>query len=318
MITALGGGSGAAKFLRGLVATVPPEEITVVVNTADDMDIFGLRVSPDIDTIIYRLSGNIDEKKGWGLRDDTFAFLGAARRLGLADWFGLGDADLATQVFRKNLRDRGATLSESTRELARRFSLEGIRILPMTDDRVETWIETERGEMHFQEYYVKHAMEPEVRGVEIRGAAQAAPAPGVLEAIEEADIVIVCPSNPVISIGPILEVRGVRERLRAAEGLKAAVSPLVGGKPLKGPADRLMRGLGMRPSSAGIAELYADFLDAMAIDRSDAGEAREIEAMGITALVTDTVIPDEESSRRLASKIVALAESLPEADRRAP
>ena len=307
MITALGGGSGAAKFLVGLVGIVPPEELTVVVNTADDMDIFGLRVSPDIDTIIYRLSGNIDEKKGWGLRDDTFGFLGAASRLGLPTWFGLGDRDLATQLFRKSLHDGGATLSESTAALAKRFSLKGLRILPMTDDRVETWIETDIGEMHFQEYYVKHAMEPGVRGVEIRGAAEAAPAPHVLEAIEEADLVIACPSNPVISIGPILEVKGVRERLAAAPGLKVAVSPLVGGKPLKGPADRLMRGLGMRPSSAGIAELYADFLDVMAIDSSDARDAPEIEALGIAPLVTDTVIPDEESSKRLAAEILGLA-----------
>ncbi len=310
MITALGGGSGAAKFLKGLTGIIPPSELTVIVNTADDMDLYGMRVSPDIDTIIYRLSGSIDEKKGWGLRGDTFEFLGAAARFGFPTWFGLGDRDLATHLFRKAVIDAGGTLSESTSKIAQRFGLGEIRILPMSDDRVETWIETDEGEMHFQEYYIKHAMRPEVRGVKIKGAREASAAPLVLDSIDGADLVIICPSNPIISIGPILEIREVRERLVGAPGLKIAVSPLMRGKPLKGPADKLMRGLGMEASSTQVAKLYADFLNVLVIDRSDAGEAAAIEALGVSVFVTDTLIPDEQSSIRLSQDILDFTESL--------
>ena len=310
MITALGGGSGAAKFLKGLTGVISPSELTVIVNTADDMDLYGMRVSPDIDTIIYRLSGSIDEKKGWGLRGDTFEFLGATARFGFPTWFGLGDRDLATHLFRKAVIDAGGTLSESTSKIARRFGLGEIRILPMSDDRVETWIDTDVGEMHFQEYYIKHAMRPEVRGVKIKGARDASAAPLVLDSIDSADLVIICPSNPIISIGPILEVKEVRQRLVGAPGLKVAVSPLMRGKPLKGPADKLMRGLGMEASSTQVARLYADFLDVLVIDPSDAGEAAGIEALGISVFVTDTVIPDERSSRRLSRDILDFTESL--------
>jgi LPPG:FO 2-phospho-L-lactate transferase len=310
MITALGGGSGAAKFLKGLTGIIPPSELTVIVNTADDMDLYGMRVSPDIDTIIYRLSGSIDEKKGWGLRGDTFEFLRAAARFGFPTWFGLGDRDLATHLFRKAVIDAGGTLSESTSKIAQRFGLGEMRILPMSDDRVETWIETDVGEMHFQEYYIKHAMRPEVRGVKIKGAREASPAPLVLDSIDGAGLVIVCPSNPIISIGPILEIKEIREKLVGTPGVKIAVSPLMRGKPLKGPADKLMRGLGMEASSTQVARLYADFLDVLVIDRSDAGEAAAIEALGISVLVTDTVIPDEHSSMRLSREILDFTESL--------
>ena len=310
MITALGGGSGAAKFLRGLTGVIPPSELTVIVNTADDMDLYGMRVSPDIDTIIYRLSGSIDEKKGWGLRGDTFEFLGAAARFGFPTWFGLGDRDLATHLFRKSISDAGGTLSESTAKIAQRFGLGEMRILPMSDQRVETWIETDEGEMHFQEYYIKHAMRPGVHGVKIKGAREASAAPSVLDSIDGADLVIICPSNPIISIGPILEISGIRERLAGTPVLKVAVSPLMRGKPLKGPADKLMRGLGMEASSTQVARLYADFLDVLVIDRSDVGEAAAIEALGISVFVTDTIIPDEQSSKRLSREILDFTESL--------
>ncbi len=308
MITALGGGSGAAKFLKGLTGIISPSELTVIVNTADDMDLYGMRVSPDIDTIIYRLSGSIDEKKGWGLSGDTFEFLGAAARFGFPTWFGLGDRDLATHLFRKAVIDAGGTLSESTLKIARRFGIKQMRILPMSDDRVETWIVTDGGEMHFQEYYIKHAMRPEVRGVRIKGAGEASAAPLVVDSIDAADLVIICPSNPIISIGPILEIKEIRQRLVGTSGVKVAVSPLMRGKPLKGPADKLMKGLGMEVSSAQIARLYADFLDVLVIDRSDAREVAAIEAMGIRVLVTDTVIPDEQSSMRLSRDILDFVE----------
>ena len=274
------------------------------------MDLYGMRVSPDIDTIIYRLSGSIDEKKGWGLRDDTFEVLSAAARFGFPTWFGLGDRDLATHLFRKAVTDAGGTLSESTSKIAQRFGLGEMRILPMSDDRVETWIETDQGEMHFQEYYIKHAMRPGVKGVNIKGAREASAAPLVLDSIDGADLVIICPSNPIISIGPILEIGGVMERLVGAPGLKVAVSPLMRGKPLKGPADKLMRGLGMEASSTQVARLYADFLDILVIDRSDAAEAASIKLLGINVFITDTVIPDEQSSRRLSQEIFDFVESL--------
>ena len=274
------------------------------------MDLYGMRVSPDIDTIIYRLSGSIDEKKGWGLRDDTFEVLSAAARFGFPTWFGLGDRDLATHLFRKAVTDAGGTLSESTSKIAQRFGLGEMRILPMSDDRVETWIETDQGEMHFQEYYIKHAMRPGVKGVNIKGAREASAAPLVLDSIDGADLVIICPSNPIISIGPILEIGGVMERLVGAPGLKVAISPLMRGKPLKGPADKLMRGLGMEASSTQVARLYADFLDILVIDRSDAAEAASIKLLGINVFITDTVIPDEQSSRRLSQEIFDFVESL--------
>ncbi len=306
MITALGGGSGAAKFLEGLSVSVPENLLSVIVNTADDMDIYGMRVSPDIDTIIYRLSGKIDKKKGWGLGGDTFNFLSAASRLGFPSWFGMGDGDLATHMFRKKLSDSGATLSESTERIARKFSLGEIRILPMSDDKVESWIKTDMGEMHFQEYYIKHSMAPKVLGVIIKGIEEASPAPRVLESIEKSEIVIICPSNPIISIGPILGVRGIRKTLVEASGVKVAVSPLIGGKALKGPADRLMRGLGMDATSTQVALLYADFLDVMIIDRSDAEEAENIESLGIKVIVTDILIPDAENAVRLAREVLEL------------
>lgn len=274
------------------------------------MDLYGMRVSPDIDTIIYRLSGSIDEKKGWGLRDDTFEVLSAAARFGFPTWFGLGDRDLATHLFRKAVTDAGGTLSESTSKIAQRFGLGEMRILPMSDDRVETWIETDQGEMHFQEYYIKHAMRPGVKGVNIKGAREASAAPLVLDSIDGADLVIICPSNPIISIGPILEIGGVMERLVGAPGLKVAISPLMRGKPLKGPADKLMRGLGMEASSTQVARLYADFLDILVIDRSDAAEAASIKLLGVNVFVTDTVIPDEQSSKRLSREILDFVESL--------
>ncbi len=274
------------------------------------MDLYGMRVSPDIDTIIYRLSGSIDEKKGWGLRGDTFEVLSAAARFGFPTWFGLGDRDLATHLFRKAVTDAGGTLSESTSKIAQRFGLGEIRILPMSDDWVETWIETDEGEMHFQEYYIKHAMRPGVKGVNIKGAREASAAPLVLDSIDAAELVIICPSNPIISIGPILEIEGVMERLVGTPGLKVAISPLMRGKPLKGPADKLMRGLGMEASSTQVARLYADFLDILVIDRSDAAEAASIKLLGVKVFVTDTVIPDEQSSKRLSREILDFVESL--------
>lgn len=306
MITALGGGVGAAKFLEGLSDVISGENLSVVVNTGDDIVLHGLRISPDIDTIIYRLSGMIDVNKGWGVRGDTFDCLSALSRFGSETWFNIGDIDFATHLYRTQLRQKGFTPSQVTSELARAFGLkEGITVLPMTDEDVETWIVTDEGEMHFQEYFVKRKMKPEVLKVVLRNIERAVPAPGVLEAIKLARVIILCPSNPIISIGPILNVKGIGEALRTTSARIIAISPLIGGVPLKGPADKLMRGLGLEVSSAGVARLYRDFLDVMVIDREDAREAEIISDMGIKPVVLDTLMSDHSKAAKLASAVLS-------------
>jgi len=300
MITTLGGGVGAAKFLKGLSRIPEGELFTTIVNTGDDIAISGLRISPDIDTIIYRLSGLVDKEKGWGIKEDTFHGLEALGRFGVETWFKLGDKDLATHIYRTYLRNRGFTPSEITNRVAKAFGINNIIIIPMTDDEVETWIVTDEGEMHIQEYLVKRGMKPKVKGISIKGIENARPAPGVIQAIEEARGVIVCPSNPIISIGPILQVKGIREALKRTQAKVIAISPLVGGAPLKGPADKLMRGLGLEVSSAQIARLYGDFLDEMVIDEKDAFEADTIRSIGIKPVVADTVMSNDEKAERLA------------------
>jgi LPPG:FO 2-phospho-L-lactate transferase len=306
MITALGGGVGAAKFLEGLSSIIGEEPLTVVVNTGDDIVLHGLRVSPDVDTVIYRLSGHIDKQKGWGIADDTFNTLSALARFGCETWFNIGDVDFATHMFRTQMRQSGLTPSEITLRLAKSFGIgESIRILPMTDEDVETWIVTSGGEMHFQEYLVKERMKPAVIKVVFKNIENAKPSPGVIEAIREARLIILCPSNPIISIGPILNIKGIGEALRAAQGKIIAISPLIGGVPLKGPADKLMRGLGLEVSSAQIARLYRDFLDVMVIDGEDALEAERISEMGIKPLVLDTLMSDSDKAARLASAVLS-------------
>ncbi|MGH7800353.1 MAG: 2-phospho-L-lactate transferase [Thermodesulfobacteriota bacterium] len=300
MITALGGGVGAAKFLKGLSRILEGELFTTIVNTGDDIAISGLRISPDIDTIIYSLSGLVDKEKGWGIKEDTFHGLEALGRFGVETWFKLGDKDLATHIYRTYLRNRGFAPSEITNGFIKAFGINNIIIIPMTDDEVETWVMTDEGEMHIQEYLVKRGMRPKVKGISIKGIENARPAPGVIQAIEEASGIIVCPSNPIISIGPILQVRGVREALKRTRAKAIAISPLVGGAPLKGPADKLMMGLGLEVSSAQIARLYGDFLDEIVIDEKDAFEADTIRSIGIKPVVTDTVMSNDEKAERLA------------------
>lgn len=303
MITALGGGVGAAKFLTGLKQVCTTSKLNVIINTGDDIDIYGFRVSPDIDTVIYRLSGRIDKKKGWGFSNDTFNFLESLSGLGIDTWFNVGDKDLVTHVFKSSLRQKGFDLSKITKIVADKYGLNDINLLPMSNDKVETWIDTEHGKMHFQEYYIKNSMDPCVKGVEVRGRDKARPAPGVIDAIKEAEVVFICPSNPIISIGPILEIEGIRKQLVESKALKVAVSPLIGGKPLKGPTDRLMKGLGMEVSSTQIARLYSDFLDVMVIDNSDHSEFSKIESLGIAPFVTDTLIADDIKSKELSENI---------------
>lgn len=302
-VTVLAGGVGAARFLEGLVQVVPQEDITVISNVGDDEDFFGLRVSPDIDIVIYTLAGAVDAAKGWGLTGETFHALDALKRFGYETWFNLGDGDLATLAHRTQMLHEGASLSDATRSIADAFGLR-LAILPVTDARVRTIVATDAGEMPFQEYFVKRGTEDDVIGVRFEGVEVARPASGVLEAIVTADVVVVAPSNPVVSIGPLLAVRGVRAALNDTTARVVGISPIVGGKTIKGPADRMMASLGMQPSAAGVARAYADFLEVLVIDEVDRGLAPEVEAAGVRAAVAQTVMRGPSEKRALAEAVL--------------
>ena len=299
MLTALAGGVGAARFLSGLVRVVPPASVTAIVNTADDEEFHGLHVSPDLDSVTYTLAGASNSAQGWGLEGETFATLGALARYDVDTWFGLGDKDLATHLYRTQRLRSGASLSNVTAEIARAWNLD-VRILPMTDDRVRTRVDTPAGELAMQEWFVRERAEPEVRGIRFAGAATARPAPGVLDALREGEAVLICPSNPVISIGPILAVPGIVDELRARRDRVVAVSPIVGGAPVRGPADRLMGPLGIEVSCVGVARAYAGFCGTLVIDAVDADRAPEVEAAGVRAIVADTMMRSPEIAAALA------------------
>jgi LPPG:FO 2-phospho-L-lactate transferase len=301
MITALAGGVGAARFLTGLSRLIPQEELTVVVNTGDNITLHGLYVSPDTDIITYTLAGVVDEEKGWGIKGDTFNCLSALEKLGEDVWFKIGDKDIAVHLYRTSLLREGAKLSEVTGRIASAFGL-GVSILPMTDDFFETRIRTNKGEFHFEEYLVRRKARDEILGVNFVGADEAKPAPGVVDAIAQSELIVVCPSNPIVSIGTILRVQGIREALRKTEARVTAISPIVAGAPIKGPADRLMRGLGLEVSAFGVAELYADFLDMFIIDLADSGEKHRIERLGVRVNVTNTVMRSLEDKISLAKR----------------
>jgi LPPG:FO 2-phospho-L-lactate transferase len=305
-LTVLAGGVGAARFLEGVVQVVPQEDVTVISNIGDDEEFFGLHVSPDIDIVIYTLAGAVSAEQGWGLQGETYHALEALQRFGYETWFNLGDMDLATHVHRTQLLREGATLSEATCTIVEAFGLR-LRLLPVSDDRIRTIVETDAGELPFQEYFVKRRTEDEVRAVRFDGVDAAAPAPGVLEAIAGADLVALAPSNPIVSIGPLLAVRSIREALRETRARVVGVSPIIGGKTIKGPADRMMASLGMTPTAAGVAQAYADFLDVLVIDEEDAGLAGEVEAAGVQAVVAQTVMHGAEEKRALAEAVLNLA-----------
>ncbi len=304
MIVVIAGGTGAARFLQGLVRAVPPEEVTVVANVGDDAEMYGLYVSPDLDNITYHLAGVADEERTFGIRNDTFAVVEALARFGYQTWFRLGDRDLATCLHRTNLLRQGRRLSEATADIARAFGLR-CTLLPATDDPLRTKLETENGLLDFQDYFVRLGAQVPVRRVVYVGAAEAKPAPGVLEAIARAQAIVVAPSNPILSIGPVLAVPGVRESLRRASVPVAAISPIVGGAALKGPADRLMRHLGLEPSPVTVAQLYADFLRIMVIDQTDAHLAPQVAALGLEVMVTDTIMTDVSKKEALARSVLA-------------
>ena len=306
MIVVLAGGVGAARFLQGVVQVVPQEELTVIANTGDDREFYGLHVSPDIDIVMYTLAGLVNESQGWGIRDDTYYTMRQLTAYGHEDWFALGDRDLATHIHRTQLLHQGKTLSEVTDDLRARLGLK-LRILPMSDQPVQTHVLTPAGLLHFEEYFVKRRCSDPVQDVQFVGVDTAKPAPGVLDAIKGAEAILIAPSNPIVSIGSILAVPGIHDMLHEASGMVVAVSPLVGGAPIKGPADKLMRGLHMEVSAVGVARHYRDFLDVMVIDQQDAHLLDAIEDLGIPALATDTIMRDAETKAALARTVLEAA-----------
>jgi LPPG:FO 2-phospho-L-lactate transferase len=309
MITALAGGVGAARFLRGLVQVVDPADVTVIVNTGDDDWFHGLLVCPDLDSVTYTLAGAQNPETGWGLAGETFAAVDALDRYGSDTWFRLGDRDLATHLFRTEQLAAGNTLSETTARITAAWGLEP-RLLPMSDDRVATRITVEADsattrELAMQEWFVRERCEPPVVSVRFDGADHAAPAPGVLDALHDAETILVCPSNPVISIGPILAVAGVRDALIARRERVVGVSPIIAGRPVKGPADRLMGPLGIDVSCVGVAREYRAFCSTLVIDSGDAARVGEIEALGVHAVAADTLMTDARVAAALARETLA-------------
>lgn len=299
VLLALAGGVGAARFLRGLVGVIDASEVTVIGNTGDDDEFHGLAVSPDLDTVTYTLAGAVHPEQGWGLAGETFATMEALERYGADTWFRLGDRDLATHLYRTRRLHQGATLSEVTAEITRAWGVD-VSLVPMSDDRVRTRVVTPDGVLAMQEWFVRDRARPPVVRVEFDGAPAAAPAPGVLDAIRDAETVIICPSNPVISIGPILAVPGVRDALRARRDRVVGVSPIVAGRPLKGPADRLMGPLGIEVSSVGVAKAYADVCATLVIDAGDEALSARVAEAGVRPVVTDTVMRDARVAAALA------------------
>ena len=303
MIVVLCGGVGGSRFLRALALAVPQERLTAIINTSDDEWFHGLYVSPDPDIVTYALAAEVDEERGWGLRGDTFRWLDAIARFGHETWFRIGDRDLATHLHRTRLLREGWPVSRIIADLARAFGVRAT-LLPMSDDRVRTLVATDAGELPFQEYLVKRHAADTVRGVRYEGTEDATPAPGVLEALQSAEAILVAPSNPIGSIAPILAVAGIREAIASARVPRIAVSPVVAGRSLQPPAAEMMAGLGYAVSASSVGRIYAGLIDTLVIDRLDAPVANDIAEHGVTPLIADTVMRDDASSRALAVAIL--------------
>jgi LPPG:FO 2-phospho-L-lactate transferase len=295
-VAVLSGGVGGARFLRGLVSVVDPGNVSIVGNVADDIELLGLRVSPDLDSILYTLTGRSDEERGWGRADESWRALETVSELGGEDWFRLGDRDLGLHLVRAELLRSGSSLTDATTRIARALGLEA-HLLPATDDPVRTFLETPAGTFPFQTWFVARGHRDEVDAVHYAGAPEAAPAPGVLDALHHADVILIAPSNPYVSIGPILAVTEIRTALRERTVPCVAVSPLVGGRAVKGPADRMLRRLAGGTTPAHVASCYAGLIDALVLDVSDA----PVELPdGIRPVVTRTLMTDLEAARQLA------------------
>lgn len=306
-VVVLAGGVGAARFLRGLVQVVPVEDLVVVVNTGDDLRWHGLYVAPDLDTVMYWLAGLADEERGWGIRGDTFTAQTALARLGLETWFQLGDQDLATHVYRTDRLAGGASLDQVTAELTARLGVRA-RLLPMSNESVTTRLRTDRGDSHFQEYFVRDGCQPAVSDIYWTGLDEARPAPGVAEAIAAARAVIIAPSNPIISIGPILRVPGMRDLLREARNRCVAVAPLIAGRAVKGPTVELMRAQGLEPTALAVAELYRDVASGYVLDAVDAVLEPAILRLGYRVATLPTLLDDRRMAQAVAATAMTLAD----------
>ena len=302
-VLALAGGIGGAKLAAGLQDALPAGDLAVVVNTADDFDLWGLRICPDLDTVMYTLAGIANPETGWGVAGESFAALGMLARYGEDTWFKLGDRDLATHILRTLKLRTGEPLTKIMADLSGALCVKSA-ILPMCDEPVATILHTPNGPLEFQEYFVRRRQEDEVLDVELRGIYNARPTDAILEALAAADLVVLCPSNPVVSIGPILAVPGMREALAASRAPKVAVSPIVGGRALKGPADRMLASMGHEVSAAGVARIYAGLVEGMVVDRLDEGARPEIEALGMRVLATDAIMRDAPDRTRLAREVL--------------
>ncbi|MCL4435843.1 MAG: 2-phospho-L-lactate transferase [Thaumarchaeota archaeon] len=305
MITVLAGGTGSAKLVRGLAANVPPEDLTVIANIGDNILLQGLYICPDVDTTLYALAGVLDKSRGWGFKDDTFSFLEQASKYGLEDWFKLGDRDLAIHIARTEMMKAGLTLSEVTQKIAEHLKVRQ-KVLPASDEHIETRIQTPKGDMHLQEFWVKLKGAPDVLGVRYRGPENPQPAPKVVEAIHDADKVVICPANPVTSIGPILHIPGIREILTQVRSRVVAVSPIVNNRPVSGPAGKFLRGVGAEVSPVGVAQLYSGFTGRLLVDETDRTAIDKIEDIGMEGIATEILMRDEVAERRVAQFIIDL------------
>jgi LPPG:FO 2-phospho-L-lactate transferase len=305
-VTVLAGGVGAARLLRGIVQVADPAAVTVLANVGDDLILHGLHISPDIDTVVYTLAGAIDPERGWGLAGESWQAMDGIRRYGGVDWFNLGDRDLGTHLYRTHRLREGASLTEVTGEIARAWGL-SLRILPVTEDPLRTMVTVvDEGEIAFQEYFVRRRHDVAVTSVRFEGAGSARPGPGVLDAIETADRVVIAPSNPIVSIGPLLAVPGVRDAVTERRASVVAVSPIVAGAALKGPADRMLAELGHDPSVVGVARLYAELAATLVIDEADATASSEVEALGLRCLVRQTIMSQHGVAASLARAVLGL------------
>lgn len=305
-VVALSGGVGGARFLRGLVEVVDPADVTIVGNVGDDLEVLGMHVSPDLDSIVYALAGVADEERGWGRADETWNALVTAAELGGEDWFRLGDRDLGLHLVRTQALAAGEPLSSVTARLAARLGVSAA-IVPATDDPLRTWIETPAGSFPFQEWFVARGHRDEVDGVRFAGARGARPAPGVLDALQSAELIVIAPSNPYVSVGPILAVDGIRAALEARTAPAVAVSPLIGGRAVRGPADRMLSRLAGGTAPAHVAGCYEGLIDALVFDESDAGGAEAVAGLGVRPIVTRTLMRDAEARRRLAEATLEAA-----------
>lgn len=304
MITVLAGGVGASRFLQGVIQVVDQAEVTVISNTGDDVEMFGLHVSPDVDIVIYAMAGAINPETGWGLAGDTLNVVEALTRFGYGRWFNLGDKDLATCIHRTRLLGEGVPMHEIIAAIASAWELR-CRVLPMTNDRVRTTIFGPDGEIPFQDYMVRLRTEVDVQSIAFDGIETATPAPGVLEAIRDSEAVILAPSNPFVSVEPILAVPGVRDALRGTKAVRAAVSPIIAGQVVKGPAAKMLQSLGHEVSAVAVAKIYQGLVDVMVIDSQDAALAPQVEALGMACVVTDTMMTSLERKAELAADVVA-------------